>query len=183
MNFIIGLSDRIHKIIRYVSLGVIEIVLLAYYANIDEKMYEEISKIPDIDDDYSAFKGLSVTGSVFMMITWFGQIVLIFKKIEILLYVILGVNSLAQFFLLVGMGMGVQGRNKIPIQGFDNFNYPIGLWFIQFCLYLLSLVCLYELKNMEVPLNTKVQSVDLTTQNKQGMIVENLDTQQQQQNV
>ncbi|CAD8105300.1 unnamed protein product [Paramecium sonneborni] len=150
MGFQFKISDNVHAIIGLISSNVIEIVLLAYYANIQVNQIME----SDIQDDFKAYKGLSVTGSVFMMITWILQILLIYKYNEKILYVIFGINTFSIFILLIGMGIGQQGINKVNDSYgqffYIDYNYPVALWFIQLCLYLMSLINLHNFKQKKV---------------------------------
>lgn len=73
---------------------VIEIVLLATYSN-----------ALTINSDYDAYRGLSLTGSVFMMLGFLVMIGLHFKYIEYAIYGLLALMSFGVFLLLIGMGM------------------------------------------------------------------------------
>ncbi|CAD8178298.1 unnamed protein product [Paramecium pentaurelia] len=144
MKFKFEITDNVYKIIGLMCCNVIEIILLAYYASFDL----DFSINTDYENDFKAFKGLSVTGSLFMMITWFIQIILIYKFNQKILYSILAINSFSIFILLIGMGMGAQGLNKINYPK-DSFNFPVALWFIHLCLYIMSLVNLHNYRQNE----------------------------------
>lgn len=72
---------------------VIEIVLLATYSNAFGT------------SDFDAYRGLSLTGSVFMMLGFLVIIGLHFKYIEYAVYGLLALMSFGVFLLLIGMGI------------------------------------------------------------------------------
>lgn len=73
----------------------IEIVLLATYSNV----------VVNVNSDFDAYRGLSITGSVFMMLSFMALLILHYKYIDYGIYALLVIMSFAVFLLLIGMGM------------------------------------------------------------------------------
>ncbi|CAD8180661.1 unnamed protein product [Paramecium octaurelia] len=144
MKFSFELSDNTHKVIGFVCSNIVEIVLLAYYASIDLDLYKNTG----YENEFSAFKGLSVTGSLFMMITWFLQILLIYRYNQKILYLIFAVNTFSILILLIGMGIGSEALRR-GTKGYTTYNVPVAFWFIQLSLYIMSLVNLHNFKQQE----------------------------------
>ncbi|CAK94191.1 unnamed protein product (macronuclear) [Paramecium tetraurelia] len=206
MKFSLELSDNTHKVIGFVCSNVVEIVTLAYYATIETDLLididldkvkitaSEMIQINDAENKIKAYKGLSVTGSIFLMITWCLQILLIYRYNQKMLYAIFGINTFSILILLVGMGIQESEMEQVSV----SFNAPVAFWFIQLTLYIMSLVNLHNFRQQEGNQNmegknqkkeetddSKKQAQNTSTQANQSQVVmmgnnESQFTQQQQ---
>ncbi|CAD8199229.1 unnamed protein product [Paramecium pentaurelia] len=189
MKLSFNLSDNVHKIIGLVCSCIIEILLLGYYAAYDVgtkptgyEQYKTVIEIP-YESEIQTFQGLSITGSLLMMITLGLQIMLIYKYNPKILYLIFGINTCSIILLIAGVGIISDVINKLIKQA-DPYNTPLAFWFIQLCLYIMSLVNLHNLKNLEgngqnEDTNKKKEEIDdskkqaqnTTTQSNQSQMV------------
>ncbi|CAD8098486.1 unnamed protein product [Paramecium primaurelia] len=207
MNLSFNLSDNVHKIIGLVCSCIIEILLLGYYAAYDlgnlssnYDKYKALFKNP-YESDIQTFQGLSITGSLLLITTLGLQIMLIYKYNPKILYLIFGINTCSIILLIAGVGIisdVISEVTKKALKSSDPYNTPLAFWFIQLCLYILSLVNLHNLKNLEgngqnedtnkkkeVIDDSKKQAQNTSTQSNQSQMVmmgnnESQFTQQQQ---
>lgn len=59
-----------------------------------------------IKDDILNWSGLSVAGGILILLTGLITIIINYKYFKWIIYLIIGINSLALLLLLIGMGIG-----------------------------------------------------------------------------
>lgn len=59
-----------------------------------------------IKDDILNWSGLSVAGGILILLTGIITIIINYKYFKWIIYIIIGINSLALLLLLIGMGIG-----------------------------------------------------------------------------
>ncbi|CAK67203.1 unnamed protein product (macronuclear) [Paramecium tetraurelia] len=126
----------------------INIVLLAFYASILETM----------SDGMAQYKGLSITGNVFMMIGYLLIIALHFKYIFYAALGIIATMNFGMFLLLIGMGIGAQEYQ------YFKYNIAIAFWFIQLAIDILGMQVVYKIYKI----NQDDQSDNVPQQNNEA---------------